>query len=219
MATQNSLSNSSDHLNSIVFNRQCINFPKGNSKKANAGRQARKLNSYCRLVSRISAVNLTTKSNLPTAISSKLKGELMDLGGLTKPMAEKMIKNSVGARNVFKIGGNNVTPQMVADIFEANGISSEAKLIKAVSGRAKKSEAKVLAERVMGKWSSKKDGNGNSVQGGIWKDGLTDAELVEFTKIMIELLVLRTQQRALSSAKTDPAKTRNELKQKKLIRV
>ena len=43
--------------------------------------------------------------------------------GFTDSMAEKMHKNAVGARRELEIGGNNVTPEMAAEVFAGAGIT------------------------------------------------------------------------------------------------
>ena len=133
--TKNTFVIADDNLNNIASNEKRIATLKGDAKEANGEAQTLKLNSYCQLISGIAGAPMTAKSNLPTAVSSSLKADLMDIGGLTESMAEKMHKNAVGARRELDIGGNNVTPEMVAAQFADAGITSEAKLIKLVGRR------------------------------------------------------------------------------------
>ena len=89
-------------------------------------------------------------------------------------------------------------------------IDSENKLAKAVKGEAEKSKARLLAERVVGKFSSKKDENGKIEQGDVFKDGLDDAELDEFHNEMRELMAARQAYRNAEAAKAAADQAANE---------
>ena len=199
-----------DNLNAIASNEKRINTLKGDAKEANGEAQTLKLNSYCQLIAGIAAAPLTAKSNLPTTVSSQVKGDLMDIGGLSEGMANKMVKNAVGARNVFGIGGGNVTPQMVAETFEANEITSEAKLIKAVSGEDVKSKVQLAVEKVAGKRSTKKDDKGNRVYGDKWLGGFDYAEIEEFQSLLADALRVRGEMEAAAQAAADKTQAEND---------
>jgi hypothetical protein len=199
-----------DNLNAIASNEKRINTLKGDAKEANGEAQTLKLNSYCQLIAGIAAAPLTAKSNLPTTVSSQVKGDLMDIGGLSEGMANKMVKNAVGARNVFGIGGGNVTPQMVAETFEANEITSEAKLIKAVSGEDVKSKVQLAVEKVAGKRSTKKDDKGNRVDGDKWLGGFDYAEIEEFQSLLADALRVRGEMEAAAQAAADKTQAEND---------
>ena len=199
-----------DTLNNIASNEKRINTLKGEAKDANGEAQTLKLDSYCQLIAGIAGAPMTAKSNLPTAVSSGLKAELMDVGGLTESMANKMVKNAVGARNVFGIGGNNVTPQMVADTFEANEITSEAKLIKAVSGDDAKSKVQLAVDKVAGKRSTKKDNKGNRIEGDKWLGGFTYDEIEEFQSLLADAMRVRGEMEAAAQEAADKAQAENE---------
>jgi hypothetical protein len=90
---------------------------------------------------------------------------------------------------MFELSGmDNATPEMVREFLDAAGIDSENKLAKAIKGETEKSKAQMLAEQVVGKWSSAKDENGKVVQGNVFKDGLSDEDLEEFQIAMRELM-------------------------------
>jgi hypothetical protein len=199
-----------DNLNAIASNEKRINTLKGDAKEANGEAQTLKLNSYCQLIAGIAAAPLTAKSNLPTTVSSQVKGDLMDIGGLSEGMANKMVKNAVGARNIFGIGGGNVTPQMVAETFEANEITSEAKLIKAVSGEDVKSKVQLAVEKVAGKRSTKKDDKGNRVDGDKWLGGFDYAEIEEFQSLLADALRVRGEMEAAAQAAADKTQAEND---------
>ena len=199
-----------DNLNAIASNEKRINTLKGDAKEANGEAQTLKLNSYCQLIAGIAAAPLTAKSNLPTTVSSQVKGDLMDIGGLSEGMANKMVKNAVGARNIFGIGGGNVTPQMVAETFEANEITSEAKLIKAVSGEDVKSKVQLAVDKVAGKRSTKKDDKGNRVDGDKWLGGFDYAEIEEFQSLLADALLVRGEMEAAAQAAADKTQAEND---------
>ena len=121
-----------------------------------------------------------------------------------------MVKNAVGARNVFSIGGNNVTPQMVADTFEEQGITSEAKLIKAVSGDDAKSKVQLAVEKVAGRRSTKKDDKGNRVDGDKWIGGFSYDEIEEFQSLLADALRVRGEMETAAQEAADKAQAENE---------
>lgn len=202
----------SDNLNAIGSAQVRIDTLKGAAADAKDEAATLKLDQYCQLIAGISGVKLT-KGNLPTDVSSGVKGELVDMGNMTEPMANKLLKNAVGARRVFGIHGDNITPEMVASAFEDNEITSEAKLIKAVSGDDQKTALDLLIEKVVGKPSTKKDDNGDRVTGDAWLDpkwsGSTDGdnkpeltdEDIEFFKARLDdAIALRAQFKANMAA-------------------
>ena len=163
-----------DRINQIGLNQSRINTLKGDAKEITAESQGLKLDTYCHLIAGIAPAKLTSKSNLNTKDRVTLKGDLMDKGNQTDSMADKLIKNAVGARNVFGIGGDNWTPAAVKEIFDAKEITSEAKLIKAVSGDDQKSPIDQLAAKIVGRRSTKKNDKGERVAGDKWIGGMLD---------------------------------------------
>ena len=129
-----------------------------------------------------------------------MNGDLTTRGGCKDATAKKYLENSVAAKRKFGFG-DNTTPTAVMALFNDQGITSEAKLAKAVSPDDGKTAAEILAEKVIGKWSTKKE-NGKVVQGDKWKDGLTDAELVDF----FDALRILEAERATYHANADAAK-------------
>ena len=169
----------SDNTVSIVSaNETALEGLKGDAKQVTEQVNATKLATYAELISAISGVTLTEKGNLPRSISKTVNHDLTTDGGCKDAVAKKYLENSVGAKRQFGFG-DNTTPTAVLAVFADKGITSEAKLAKAVSGEADKSAALILAEKVMGKWSTKKE-NGKVVQGDKWKDGLDDEQLAVF---------------------------------------
>ena len=200
-----------DNLNAIQANEKRIKSLKGDAKEANGEAQTLKLSNYCQLIAGIAAAPLTAKSNLPSQTSSTLKGDLMDIGGLSEGMANKMVKNAVGARNVFNIGGDNITPEMVASTFEANDINSEAKLIKAVSGDDNKSKVQLAVDKVAGKRSTTKVDKGNRVaNGNKWLGGFEYAEIEEFQSLLADALRVRADMEAAAQQAADKTQAEND---------
>ena len=178
---------------------------KGEAKERTVEANGQKISAYSALIAGLSGQKLV-KGNLPRAVSKALRAALLEEAGLKEATVKRYIENSVGAVRLFDLGGmSNATPQMVREFFDGNGIDSENKLAKAVKGEAEKSKAQMLAEQVVGKWSSAKDEDGKVVQGNVFKDGLSDEELDEFQNAMRELMAARRAYRNSDAAKAAQA--------------
>ena len=207
MANQ-TFSLSANTVSTVATNEGTIAGLKGDAKMVTEQVNATKLATYAELISAISGITLT-KGNLPRTTSKRVREDLTTDGGCRKAVAKKYIENSVGAKRQFGFG-DNTTPTAVLAVFADQGITSEAKLAKAVSGEGEKSAAVILAEKVIGKWSTSKDDNGNTVQGKKFKDGLTDEELVEFFDEMNALQAARNNYHASEAAKAAQAAVEKE---------
>ena len=195
-----------DRINQIGLNQSRINTLKGDAKEITAESQGLKLDSYAHLIAGIAPAKLTAKANLNAKDRVALKGDLMDAGQQTDSMADKLIKNAVGARNVFQIGGDNWTPAAVLEVFDANEITSEAKLIKAVSGDDKKSKVALVVEKIAGRRSTKKNEKGERVAGDKWLGGFSYDEIEEFHTALADALRTRGEMEAAAQeagAQTD----------------
>ena len=159
----------SDNLNAIGSAQVRIDSLKGAADAAKDEANTLKLDQYCQLIAGISGVKLTAKSNLPTAVSASVKGDLVDMGNMTESMANKTLKNAVGARNVFGIGGDT-SRRRWSPASRGQRDHVRGQLIKAVSGDDQKTALDLLLEKVVGKPSTKKDSNGNRVTGDAWLD-------------------------------------------------
>ena len=179
----------------------------GEAKGINEQRQALKMDSYCQLIAGIAHHKLTAKGHLPTTISKGVKEMLTNYVGLTDSMAEKMHKNAVGARRELEIGGNNVTPEMVAEVFAGAGITSEAKLIKLVGGQKKQTKIQKLVQQIVGKPSK----TGKAYIGGLVKtnaDGkktneFDEGQLEEFKNALEDALRVRREAEAAAKEAAD----------------
>ena len=174
MSNKNTFVTNSARINQIGLNQTRIDDLKGSAKEITAESQGLKLDNYCHLIAGISSAPLTSKANMNAKDRVALKKALTTAGQQTDSMADKLIKNAGGARNVFQIGGDNWTPAAVQEVFEAKKITSEAKLIKAVSGDDKKSPIDLLAAKIVGRRSTKKNEKGERVAGNKWIGGMLD---------------------------------------------
>ena len=197
-----------DRINQIGINQGRLKTLKGDAKVIQDESQGLKLDSYAHLIAGIAPAKLTAKSNLNTKDRVSLKGDLMEYGQQTDSMADKMIKNAVGARNVFNIGGDNWTPAAVLDVFKDNEITSEAKLVKAVSGNDKKSKVQLVVEKIAGRRSTKKNDKGERVAGDKWLGGFTYDEMEEFNTLLED--ALRTRKEAEDKAAKAMDKTEQD---------
>lgn len=200
-----------DILNTIASNEKEINKLKVTSSETGQKIGTLKLSNYSQLIAGIAPAKLTSKSNLNSGDRTSLKAELIEFAGLTDSMADKMIKNAVGARNVFSIAGSNITPEGVAEIFEVEGITSEAKLIKAVSGDDKKDKVQLAVDKVAGKRSTKKDAKGNRVQGDAWLGGFDYDDIEVFKNKLEDALRIRAEMEQAASVAADAQERENEL--------
>ena len=198
-----------DRINQIGLNQSRINTLKGDAKEITAESQGLKLDSYAHLIAGIAPAKLTAKANLNAKDRVALKGDLMDAGQQTDSMADKLIKNAVGARNVFQIGGDNWTPAAVKEVFDANEITSEAKLIKAVSGDDKKSKVALVVEKIAGRRSTKKNEKGERVAGDKWLGGFSYDEIEEFHTALEDALRVRKDMEAAAQDAGDQTEQDN----------
>ena len=196
MSNKNTFVAAADRINQIGLNQSRINTLKGDAKEIAAESQGLKLDSYAHLIAGIAPAKLTAKANLNAKDRVALKGDLMAEGQQTDSMAAKLIKNAVGARHVFQIGGDNWTPAAVKEVFDANEITSEAKLIKAVSGDDKKSKVALVVEKIAGRRSTKKNEKGERVAGDKWLGGFSYDEIEEFHNALADALRTRGKMEA-----------------------
>ena len=199
-----------DRINQSGLNQSRINTLKGDAKEITAESQGLKLDSYCHLIAGIAPAKLTAKANLNAKDRVGLKGDLMAEGQQTDSMADKLIKNAVGARNVFQIGGDNWTPAGVQEVFDANDITSEAKLIKAVSGDDQKSKVQLAVEKIAGRRSTKKNDKGERVAGDKWLGGFTYDEIEEFHTALADALRTRGEMEAAAQVAGDQTDQDND---------
>tara|TARA_B100001057_G_C22808648_1_gene934499 strand:- start:87 stop:773 length:687 start_codon:yes stop_codon:yes gene_type:complete len=177
---------------------------KCNNKANNQEANSHKMSAYGEIIASIAQVKLT-KGNLPRSVSKELYTALQDHVGVKYQTAKRYVENSVGAVRLIKRVIGDIPTQYTGDAVVADlatlEIDSENKLAKAVNGGADKSKAQRLAEQVVGKFSTKKNDQGEKEQGDVFKDGLTDEELDDFNDFVRELMAARQAYRNTKAAK------------------
>jgi len=177
---------------------------KCNNKANNQEANSHKMSAYGEIIASIAQVKLT-KGNLPRSVSKELYTALQDQVGVKYQTAKRYVENSVGAVRLIKRVIGDIPTQYTGDAVVADlatlEIDSENKLAKAVNGGADKSKAQRLAEQVVGKFSTKKNDQGEKEQGDVFKDGLTDEELDDFNDFVRELMAARQAYRNTKAAK------------------
>ena len=200
-------------INNVYNAEKEIASLKGVNKDNNEAANSHKMSAYGEVIASIAHVKLV-KGNLPRAISKAVRSALLEEAGLKEATVKRYLENSVGAVRLIKDSIGDIptqyTPDAVVTDLKALEIDSENKLAKAVKGDPEKSKAQRLAEQVVGKFSTKKDENGNRVQGDVFKDGLDDDELDEFENAMRELMAARKAYRNSEAAKAAEAEAADE---------
>lgn len=204
---------SDSSINVVYQAEQEIGNLKGQNRDNNDAANGQKMTAYGEVIASIAQIKLV-KGNLPRAISKKLRAALLEEAGLKEATVKRYVENSVGAVRMIKDKIGDIPSQytgaaVVADLAVME-IDSENKLAKAIKGEGEKSKAAMLAEKVVGKFSNKKDENGKRIQGDVFKDGLTDEELDEFENAMRELKAARTAYRNSEAAKAAEAEAAEE---------
>lgn len=202
-------------INKVVDVEAKVAALKSNNRDNNKDANAHKMTAYGEVIASIAHVKLV-KGNLPRAVSKALYTALQDDGAIKHATAKRYVENSVGAVRLIKKTIGDIPTQYTGDAvvqdLKALDIDSENKLAKAVSGGSEKSKAQRLAEQVVGKFTTKKDDEGNKVQGDVFKDGLSDEELNEFQDAMRELMAAREAFRNTEAAKAAEASAASDNK-------
>lgn len=147
----------------IATAEKAIEGFKGEAKASAASANDQKIGAYSLLIASLSGTKLV-KGNLPRAVSKQVYTGLMQDAGVKEATAKRYLENSVGALRVLEIP-TQATPALVKDILLSENIDSENKLAKRVSGEDEKDPMRVMAEALIGKFTSRKDENGQRVQG------------------------------------------------------
>ena len=136
---------------------------KGSAKEATSLANDRKIGAYSLLIASLSGQKLV-KGNLPRAVSKQVYKGLIEDAGIKEASAKRYLENSVGALRELDIP-TQATPEVVRSILQQDGIDSENKLAKRVTGGDEKDPMVTLAETLVGKFTTRKDDDGNRVQG------------------------------------------------------
>ncbi len=215
MTTAKQFMISDSSINVVYQAEQEIGTLKGQNRDNNDAANGQKMTAYGEVIASIAQVKLV-KGNLPRSVSKTLRKALLEEAGLKDATVKRYVENGVGAVRLIKEKIGDIPSQytgsaVVADLV-AMDIDSENKLAKAIKGEGEKSKAQMLAEKVVGKFSNKKDENGKMVQGDVFRDGLDDEELDEFQNVMRELMAARKAYRDTAAAKAaaDSAAVEND---------
>jgi hypothetical protein len=136
---------------------------KGEAKERTVEANGQKISAYSALIAGLSGQKLV-KGNLPRAIAKQVYKGLIEDAGVKEATAKRYLENSVGALRVLDIP-TQATPSLVKAILDSENIDSENKLAKLVSGETDKDPMQTMAEALVGKFTSRKDDDGNRVQG------------------------------------------------------
>ena len=177
MTTAKQFMISDSSINVVYQAEQEIGTLKGQNRDNNDAANGQKMTAYGEVIASIAQVKLV-KGNLPRSVSKTLRKALLEEAGLKDATVKRYVENGVGAVRLIKEKIGDIPSQytgsaVVADLV-AMDIDSENKLAKAIKGEGEKSKAQMLAEKVVGKFSNKKDENGKMVQGDVFRDGLDD---------------------------------------------
>lgn len=158
------------------------------AKENGAEANSRKLDAYAEIIASISGIKLV-KGNLPRAIGNQLREGLLE-AGLKEALVKRYTENSVGALRVLGIP-TQATPDLVKEILESENIASENQLAKRINGEAEKDKVAALAEALVGKFTTRKDDQGNRVKGVFKPSDLEQADWDRFEDLVRELKAAR----------------------------
>jgi hypothetical protein len=158
------------------------------AKENGAEANGKKLDAYAEVIASISGIKLV-KGNLPRAIGNQLREGLLE-AGLKEALVKRYTENSVGALRVLDIP-TQATAELVKEILATENIASENQLAKRVNGDADKDKVQGLAEALIGKFTTRKDEDGNRVKGIFKASDLEQSDWDRFEDIVRELKAAR----------------------------
>ena len=159
------------------------------AKENGAEANGKKLDAYSEIIASISGIKLV-KGNLPRAIGNQLREGLLE-AGLKEALVKRYTENSVGALRVLDIP-SQATPDLVKEILETENIASENQLAKRINGESEKDKVAALAEALVGKFTTRKDDQGNRIKGVFKPSDLEQADWDRFEDLVRELKAART---------------------------
>jgi hypothetical protein len=158
------------------------------AKENGAEANGKKLDAYAEVIASISGIKLV-KGNLPRAIGNQLREGLLE-AGLKEALVKRYTENSVGALRVLDIP-TQATAELVKEILATENIASENQLAKRVNGDSDKDKVQGLAEALIGKFTTRKDEDGNRVKGIFKASDLEQSDWDRFEDIVRELKAAR----------------------------
>ena len=182
---------------------------KGANKENTAAANSAKIGAYAELISSLAGVKLV-KGNLPRAVSKQVRDALLQDAGVNEPIAKRYIENTVGAIRELSIP-SQATPDLVREILEAENITSERKLAERVHGTDDKDAMRALAEQLVGKFTTRKDENGDKVQGIFKASKFDQSDWDNFDDAVRELKAARDAAMSAAAAAEAEAAAENAL--------
>jgi hypothetical protein len=182
---------------------------KGANKENTAAANSAKIGAYAELISSLAGVKLV-KGNLPRAVSKQVRDALLQDAGVNEPIAKRYIENTVGAIRELSIP-SQATPELVREILEAENITSERKLAERVHGTDDKDAMRALAEQLVGKFTTRKDENGDKVQGIFKASKFDQSDWDNFDDAVRELKAARVAAMSAAAAAEAEAAAENAL--------
>jgi hypothetical protein len=182
---------------------------KGANKENTAAANSAKIGAYAELISSLAGVKLV-KGNLPRAVSKQVRDALLQDAGVNEPIAKRYIENTVGAIRELSIP-SQATPEVVREILEAENITSERKLAERVHGTDDKDAMRALAEQLVGKFTTRKDENGDKVQGIFKASKFDQSDWDNFDDAVRELKAARVAAMSAAAAAEAEAAAENAL--------
>ena len=165
-----------------------ISALRGDAKLSQEEANGKKILAYSELIAGISGIKLV-KGNLPRAIGNQVREGLL-AAGIKEALVKRYMENSVGALRVLDIP-TQATADLVAEILATENISSENQLTKRVNGEAEKDKVAALAEALVGKFTTRKDEDGNRIKGVFKSSDLEQADWDRFEDLVRELKAAR----------------------------
>ncbi len=162
---------------------------KGDAKESQKQANDQKISAYALLISSLVGTKLV-KGNLPRATANIIRKGLLEDAGVKEASVKRYVENSVGALREFDFP-TQATPELVKDMLLAENIDSENKLAKRVSGEADKDVMRQMAEALVGKFTTRKDENGQKVQGVFKPSKFEQSDWDQFEDYMRELKAAR----------------------------
>jgi hypothetical protein len=183
----------SNQINADVFAtmqtlEDSISALRGDAKLSQEEANGKKILAYSELIAGISGIKLV-KGNLPRAIGNQVREGLL-AAGIKEALVKRYMENSVGALRVLDIP-TQATADLVAEILATENISSENQLTKRVNGEAEKDKVAALAEALVGKFTTRKDEDGNRIKGVFKASDLEQADWDRFEDLVRELKAAR----------------------------
>lgn len=181
---------------------------KGVAKENSDAANGAKVGAYAVLCASLAKVKLV-KGNLPRAISAQVKKGLLENAGVKDAVAKKYLENSVGL--VRKMGfPTQATPELCKEMILAENLTSESKIAKFVTGEIEKDELRALAEKLVGRFTSRKNDAGEKVIGTFKPSDYSEADFERFHFYVSELQAARAAAAKAATEADEKMKAENQ---------